>query len=166
MQSMSARLDDFWRLKLARTTKDDILIRCKFLLRRCKFYEICDEAAARSHGGEEESPYMQALLYLQTELAQVADSSSQTEFLACMGYLLASDKPKSPSEDHQSENTTASYTDPSGRLTSATHREEVNRRVWSRRTSVFEDILGFFPEDCVQPNDDLVSCTSAWQSLL
>lgn len=128
---------------------------------------MCDEAAGKSHDGTElESPYMQALLYLQTELAQVADSSSQTEFLACMGYLLASDKPKSASEDHQYENMTASYIDPNGKPINATHREEVDHKVWSRRTSVFEDILGFFPEDCVQPKDDLVSCTSAWQSLL
>ncbi|KAK9899070.1 hypothetical protein P389DRAFT_209091 [Cystobasidium minutum MCA 4210] len=106
VQSVSARLDDFWRLKLVRKTKYDVLFRCKFFLRRCKFYEMCDEASRQSRDdNEEDSPYMQALLYLQTELAQVTDSSSQSEFLACMGYLLASDKPPaangSPANDEE-----------------------------------------------------------------
>lgn len=128
---------------------------------------MCDEASRKPRDDTaEESPYMQALLYLQTELAQVTDSTSQNDFLACMGYLLASDKPQpadigtaNNKEDMQSSSTI-------GQSKRTEIDVEKDRGRWCRRTEVFEQLLDFFPEDCVQPKDDLVSCTSAWESLL
>lgn len=179
MQSASSRLNDFWKLKLLRPTKDDILTRCKFLIRRCKFYEMCDAAADCGSTDGEDSPYVTALLYLQTSLADVTDASSQQEFLACMGYLLAS---QSRGNRLQREDTAITNTDEeddmmaSQVLTSSNvggsktvlegDAPKVDKLRWERRTQVFEAIMAFLPEDAVQPKDNLVSCTNAWEGLL
>lgn len=136
---------------------------------------MCDKAAqsGESHN-DEDSPYMSALLYLQTDLAQVTDPASQQEFLACMGYLLAGQKPNKSEnlardEDAESEMIASQLLSlPEARESKIARSGvyHIDKALWARRTKVFEDITSFFPEDAVQPREDLVSCTSAWESLL
>lgn len=75
-----------------------MLLRCKFLIRRCKFFEMCDRIGATStasstftspEGMVEDDGSMAALLYLQTILAGVTAEGDQQEFLACMNHLIA-----------------------------------------------------------------------------
>lgn len=120
---------------------------------------------------------MQALLYLQTELAQVTGSVSQTEFLSCMGYLLSAqhhhgqddDDAVIPSEDEMvASQLLRANSESQGKvsLLSSANHSTIDMPTWRRRTKVFEELLAFLPEDAVQPHDDLVSCTSAWETLL
>lgn len=140
---------------------------------------MCDRAAefAGSDDGEE-SPYMKALLYLQTDLADVTDGTSQQEFLSCMGYLLAGQsnknaeqrdntKPDAENEDDMvASQLLAMPNTENGKSRATGAGSQINKLLWARRTRVFEAILEFLPESAVQPKDDLVSCTNAWESLV
>ncbi|XP_074644616.1 muskelin-like isoform X2 [Tubulanus polymorphus] len=55
------RLDDFWALKLSRPSKDQLLQKCLYLIRKQEFQEVAA------------SEPMQALQYLQTSLAETVD---------------------------------------------------------------------------------------------
>jgi hypothetical protein len=106
---------------------------------------MCDMAAAAAAPEDpEESPYMTALGYLQTELASVAGPSDQSEFLACMSYLIGGNV------------STLARLDP----------KALSIQQWKKRTEVFEEIIHFFPSDEVQPDGDLLSCTNAWDNML
>ncbi|XP_061418708.1 muskelin isoform X2 [Lethenteron reissneri] len=61
------RLDDFWALKLCRPAREDLLRRCRYLIRKHRFQEkaVTEPVAA--------------LTYLQTELADTVDHSDPTE---------------------------------------------------------------------------------------
>lgn len=76
---MSTRLGDFWRLKLHRTGKNEILRRSQFIIRRCRFYEMLEQP---------DSDPMSALLYLQSHLSSVVGPEDQQDLLACTNYLL------------------------------------------------------------------------------
>lgn len=57
------RLDDFWQLELRRPTHEQILKRCKLIIRKHKFQEL---ALSNS---------MEALEYLQTRVFEIIDHS-------------------------------------------------------------------------------------------
>ncbi|KAI3652008.1 hypothetical protein MP228_003311 [Amoeboaphelidium protococcarum] len=67
-QPQNVRLDDFWLLKLKRPSYGEILQRCRFMLRRQQFKEMCASADS-----------MQALRYLQSELSAVVDHSNSEQ---------------------------------------------------------------------------------------
>ena len=79
-ETVSTRLGDFWRLKLHRAAKYDILQRCQFIIRRCRFYEMCEQP---------DCDPMNALLYLQSHLSSVVGPEDQQDLLACTSYLLS-----------------------------------------------------------------------------
>src|SRR3990167_10410013 len=61
------RLDDFWSLKLTRSSTDDILTEIKFLIRKQKYLELC---ASSNH--------LEALAFLQSKLSEVTNHQEQT----------------------------------------------------------------------------------------
>ncbi|XP_014670808.1 PREDICTED: muskelin-like [Priapulus caudatus] len=63
------RLDDFWSLRLSRPSRDTLLRRCRYLIRKHRFQEIATCAPAA------------ALRYLQTELAELVDHHDEDETL-------------------------------------------------------------------------------------
>lgn len=139
---------------------------------------MCDAAADCEVNDNEDSPYITALLYLQTKLAEVTDTQSQQEFLSCMGYLLASQRQEKlahqiSTDQHaeggdqmmESQFLTAEGADGNGHLLSESS-VTADKQQWARRTQVFEAIMAFLPDGAVQPRDNLVSCTNAWESLL
>lgn len=87
---------------------------------------------------------MNALLYLQTSLASVAIEADQSEFLACMSYLLVAKNGNGDSKAHPRP----------GAL-------DGSSVTWRQRTSVFEALLSFFPEESREPREDLVSVSAA-----
>merc|ERR1711894_219704 len=81
------RLDDFWGLRLCRPSREHLMRKCKYLIRRHKFHELAKE-----------SP-MRALTFLQTDLAATVDHNDieeTTEF-----QLLASTLFKDHDEDQE-----------------------------------------------------------------
>lgn len=53
------RLDDFWKLQLCRPSRDQVLTKCKLLIRKQKFEEL---AMTNS---------LEALEYLQTQVSEI-----------------------------------------------------------------------------------------------
>ncbi|XP_064633309.1 muskelin-like [Lineus longissimus] len=119
------RLDDFWALKLSRPSKEQLLRKCKYLLRKQRFQEIASTNPVN------------ALRYLQTDLAQTVDHSDlddSREF-----QLLASELFK----DSETE-TEVTLLNP-----------DVNEHFISR-TKLFDMLVGFFPDDMTQPKCNLI----------
>ena len=61
------RLGDFWKLELQRPNRDEVLRKCRNMIRQCKFSELAASDA------------MNALKYLHTSLASVVDHSNPIE---------------------------------------------------------------------------------------
>uniref|UniRef100_T1J0F1 Muskelin N-terminal domain-containing protein n=1 Tax=Strigamia maritima TaxID=126957 RepID=T1J0F1_STRMM len=84
------RLDDFWSLQLCRPSREQLLRRCKRLIRKHQFQEIVSSDSIR------------ALQYLQTELAATIDHSDPEE--AKEFQLLASTLFRVPTEEDDALN--------------------------------------------------------------
>lgn len=97
---------------------------------------------------------MNALLFLQTSLASVASEADQSDFLACMSYLLAA-KNGHISGDAEAATQIVNGSAPRG------DSKAVSAYTWRQRTAVFEALLGFFPESSRQPSEDLVAVSAA-----
>jgi hypothetical protein len=81
----STRLDDLWNLELVRPSVAEVLRKAKFKLRQQRFLEMADELNAAGLGA------MQALIYLQTQVAQVVNHEIAEEgyaFRKLMSHLL------------------------------------------------------------------------------
>ncbi|PWN26502.1 hypothetical protein BDZ90DRAFT_233131 [Jaminaea rosea] len=75
--AMPARLDDLWSLKLIRPGVCEALRRAKFTLRQQRFKEMT-ALGARAAGGDGLAA-MEALMYLQTQVAEVVDHDKAHE---------------------------------------------------------------------------------------
>ncbi|XP_033744964.1 muskelin-like isoform X1 [Pecten maximus] len=120
------RLDDFWTLKLCRPTAENLLRRCKYLIRKFKFQEM-SESDSRS-----------AMLYLQASLAEIVDHNNpeeRSEF-----QLLASTLFKAEEEEDV-------FNEMAGVETSEHYQS---------RTELFDKLVAFFPEQMTQPKGNLV----------
>ncbi|XP_022109692.1 muskelin-like [Acanthaster planci] len=121
------RLDDFWSLELVRPLKDQVVRRCKHLIRKHRFQEIAM------------SNPVQALRYLQTELYETVNHKDEQETKEFQ--LLASSlfRPRLEVPDHL--------------LT--VHTEESHPH-YSTRTQLFDTLVNFFPDSMSQPKGNLV----------
>eukprot|EP00051_Salpingoeca_urceolata_P006576 m.86923 g.86923 ORF g.86923 m.86923 type:complete len:836 (+) comp14891_c0_seq3:166-2673(+) len=84
------RLADFWSLRLLKPSREDILNRCFFFLRKQRYLEMC------------KSDPRNALKYLQTELAAVVDhndAAQSTDFRELASSLFAAPESSSTLED-------------------------------------------------------------------
>ena len=61
------RLGDFWKLKLQRPSREEVLRRCKILIRQSKFSELAAQDS------------MLALKYLHSSLASIIDHKNAQE---------------------------------------------------------------------------------------
>jgi hypothetical protein len=90
-------LDDFWVMNLVRAAPEEVIRRAKYLVRRQRFREMC-----------EEQPAVKALRYLQTEVSDVVDHTNPEEtsvFRSLLAHLLVPSallsvgEPSIPSKD-------------------------------------------------------------------
>ncbi|KAF8550620.1 galactose oxidase [Imleria badia] len=75
------RLDDFWVMNLVRAAPEEVIRQAKYLIRRQRFREMC-----------EEQPAVKALRYLQTEVSEVVDHTNPEEtsvFRSLLTHLLS-----------------------------------------------------------------------------
>ncbi|KAF8134289.1 Muskelin N-terminus-domain-containing protein [Boletus edulis] len=75
------RLDDFWAMNLVRAAPDEVIRQAKYLIRRQRFREMC-----------EEQPAVKALRYLQTDVSDVVDHTDPEEtsvFRSLLAHLLS-----------------------------------------------------------------------------
>ncbi|XP_077487639.1 muskelin 1 isoform X1 [Amblyomma americanum] len=127
--SPKVRLDDFWSLQLCRPSKEQLLRRCRQLVRQHCFREITFEDP------------LAALRYLQTELADTVDHSNVEE--ERQFQLQASSLFKHPDTDRDDA------------ITAAPLGDDPDYK-FQLRTSLFDTIVEFFPESMTQPKGNLV----------
>ncbi|XP_054707459.1 muskelin-like isoform X2 [Uloborus diversus] len=120
--SLKMRLDDFWSLHLYRPTKEMLLRQCSRIIRQHKFQEI----AARDQ--------IEALHYLQTELASTIDhkNSDETKEFQLLACNLFKEK-ESEVKDELSVDET-----------------------YNHRSQLFDQLIDFFPDHMTQPKDNLL----------
>lgn len=124
------RLDDFWSLKLSRPSREHLLRRCRYLIRKQRFHEM----AARD-------PY-EALRYLQHELSETVthdDPEESKEFRLIASSLFS----QSVSTQDRMETGADSLSPP------------LNDG-FAGRTQLFDTLVSFFPEHMTQPKGNLV----------
>ncbi|CAG8451778.1 448_t:CDS:10 [Paraglomus occultum] len=112
------RLDDFWDLRLIRPTTEEILRKIRFHIRKQKFREMCLDP----------SYSVDALKFLQTQLAEVVDHSNETEsaeFRSLTTDLVYRNRGKRPD-------------------------------TFQSRTELYETLLEYFPEIMKQPKGNLI----------
>ncbi|KAI0268725.1 Muskelin N-terminus-domain-containing protein [Gloeopeniophorella convolvens] len=126
------RLDDFWSMSLSRPWRDEIVRRGTFQIRCQQFREACTT-----------TPAVQALRFLQTEVAEVADhASAEGDVLRdLLSHLLGR---SAPAPD-------AGTPDP------------VAHENYQTRTEVFQRLLEFFPPDAKEPVADLVDMIDRYE---
>lgn len=130
--SPKVRLDDFWSLQLCRPSKEQLLRRCKHLVRQHCFREITFKDP------------LSALRYLQTELSDTVDHSNPEEEREFQ--LQAASLFKNPDADREEVTAT---TAPLGGSSDSDYRFQL-------RTNLFDTIVEFFPESMTQPKGNLV----------
>ncbi|CAG8499389.1 16163_t:CDS:10 [Acaulospora morrowiae] len=114
--SRKQRLDDFWVIYLIRPEPDNILRRIKFQIRKQRFWEMCLEGDS-----------IKALKYLQNQLSQVVDHTSETE-----------------SEEFR------------GLTSNLFYNIKNDIDLFDVRTELFEKLLEFFPDEMKQPKGNLI----------
>ncbi|XP_014296993.1 muskelin [Microplitis demolitor] len=129
------RLDDFWQLKLCRPKQDQILRRCKLIIRKHKFKEL---ALCNS---------MKALEYLQKDISEIVDHSDveQTKDFQLLTSVLFYEQDflrHTPKSSDISLNTSSS--------------DMLAKEFHQRRTKLFDQLMEFFPEKLTQPRTNLV----------
>lgn len=141
------RLGDFWKLQLQRPGREEVLRRCKILIRQSKFSEV----AAQDQ--------MLALKYLHTSLSSVVDHQNSKEEREYQ--LLTSELFRSPSH-HQG---------PTKRLTSKRSREgsplhqNKEDRTYNLRSSLYDKLASHFPEAMTHPRGHLIDLIPYTSSL-
>ena len=80
----NTRLCDFWRLNLHRPSSADIVGRCRYLIRRRKFKELCAENSR------------EAMRFLQTELSEVVNHKDEAQAAEFQALTLSLFKPQPP----------------------------------------------------------------------
>jgi len=129
--SMKLRLDDFWMLKLERSTAEDLVRSCKYRIRKLRYIELV-----------EENP-IQALTYLQNEVSELVDHLDQTEreeFTSLASSLFGQNTASSSDEDE---------------LMDTEDEEKESSNKYKRRMEVFDDLATFYPSNMIQPEEHL-----------
>jgi len=124
------RLDDFWSMSLSRPAREEIVRRGTFQIRCQQFRETCMTL-----------PAVQALRFLQAEVAEVADPASEEgEVLReLLAPLIGRSTPSSGVISPPSPGTM-----------------RVNPETFKARREMFERLMEFFPKEAKEPSADLV----------
>ncbi|XP_015597500.1 muskelin isoform X2 [Cephus cinctus] len=138
------RLDDFWQLRLCRPSQEEILKKCKLIIRKHKFEEL----ALRNS--------IEALEYLQTQISEIIDHSDEEqtkEFQLLVSVLFQTkDQPDSNVDETSS---TDSWNSSLGNILTA-HKNLTPRDIHIRRRELYDKLTEFFPENLTQPRANLI----------
>ncbi|XP_014207147.1 muskelin [Copidosoma floridanum] len=132
------RLDDFWQLELRRPSHEQILDKCKLIIRKYKFAELAVVDT------------FEALDYLQTQVAEIIDHKDEqqikelhmlTSLLFCNQF---GHKELSDEDDEISKFCELGL-----------NEKDKRQRIHSRRTELYDKLSEFFPESLTQPRVNL-----------
>jgi hypothetical protein len=148
------RLDDFWKLKLEKPSRDHILNYCKYLIRKQHYEELSKVNR------------INALRYLQTELFETinkTDASQLSEFHKLASFLFRTNS--GPSEEEATNPNLASpttseiSTDDSCSSLSTTTEEKspkLSLETRNQRNLLFNKLIELLPEELCQPRNNLI----------
>ncbi|KAK2582051.1 hypothetical protein KPH14_002756 [Odynerus spinipes] len=138
------RLDDFWQLKLCRPSHEQILKKCKLIIRKHKFEELALNNS------------IEALEYLQTKVSEIIDHDDieQTKEFQLLTSILFREQTKSLEEATGSS--TASSAVLGNFLGMNTNRCVTLRNIHTLRIELYDKLAEFFPESLTQPRVNLI----------
>lgn len=128
--SMKLRLDDFWMLKLERSTRDDLVRTCKYKIRKLRYTEFVAQDPIK------------ALTYLQNEVSELVDHNEQSErdeFTSLASSLFGQSSSHTPEEDSISDQ----------------EEHQIPSHIYKMRMEVFDELVAFYPRDMIQPKENL-----------
>ncbi|XP_058797930.1 muskelin [Phymastichus coffea] len=133
------RLDDFWQLQLCKPSHDQILKKCKLIIRKHKFEEL-----AMSNS-------IAALQYLQTNVSEIIDheDKEQRNEFQMLASLLFRESTDFGDESMQNNEGTNNFL-------SINSDDPVARKIHSRRIELYDKLSEFFPESLTQPRANLI----------
>ncbi|XP_046436398.1 muskelin isoform X1 [Neodiprion lecontei] len=138
------RLDDFWQLELCRPSHEQILRKCKLIIRKHKFEELAMKNS------------IEALEYLQTQVYEIIDHADpeQTKEFQLLASVLFREQERSM--DNSLDLDPASSTSSSDRINSVVPKNFTMHDIHARRTELFDKLTEFFPESLTQPRANLI----------
>ncbi len=125
----ASRLGDFWRLTLARPSRNDVARRCQLSLRKGKFTEL---AASSSK--------IDAVGYLQTKLSEVVDhddKEQEQDFQKLVAQMFLSKSNAAKKEDEDDD-------------------DDEEDEIHVMRNDLFEKLACYFPASMTHPRSSLV----------
>ncbi|XP_048579219.1 muskelin isoform X2 [Nematostella vectensis] len=126
--SPKLRLDDFWSLKLSRPSKDYVLRRCKYFIRKQRFFELTTRDP------------IAGMQYLQNDLSDTVahdNVEERIEFQRLSRMLFEAPKTEESMQCEEEE-----LSPPSN--------------LYVGRTQLFDKLVSFFPDHMTQPKGSLV----------
>ncbi|ORZ34096.1 Muskelin N-terminus-domain-containing protein [Catenaria anguillulae PL171] len=140
-EAASARLDDFWELRLHRPSVEDVVRECSFMLRRQQFLSLANQG----------TDPIRALQYLQTEVAGVVDHSRPEEVQALAGLSMRLFmSPSSPTPMPRSSSQDMMMVEDSQQP----HVDQ-GEDGFEARSALYDRLAGFFPKGMKQPEGSL-----------
>ncbi|XP_046813351.1 muskelin isoform X2 [Vespa crabro] len=138
------RLDDFWQLKLCRPSHEQILKKCKLIIRKHKFEELALNNS------------IEALEYLQTKVSEIIDhdDTEQTKEFQLLTSILFREQTRSL--DEAAGSNSASSTVLGNFLGMNTDQCITVRNVHTLRIELYDKLAEFFPESLTQPRVNLI----------
>ncbi|CAD1479858.1 unnamed protein product, partial [Heterotrigona itama] len=137
------RLDDFWQLKLCRPSHEQILKRCKLLIRKHKFKELALNNS------------VEALEYLQTKVSEIIDHNDveQTkEFQLLTSLLFREQNLRGARNSNGSDAVLGNLVD----MDTSSFWCSTTRDIHTLRTELYDKLTEFFPESSTQPRANLI----------
>jgi len=151
------RLGDFWKLHLKRPGRDEVLRKCKILIRQSKFSELAAQDS------------MVALRYLHTSLSSVVDHNNAQEEREYQ--LLTSELFRTPATPIGTQNQKRSSK--RSREGSPLHHQQQHQqaaasnedRTYSLRNGLYDKLASHFPERMTHPRGHLIDLIPYTSSL-
>lgn len=126
-RQQNMRLDDFWRLKLVRVNKEQLLRHCQYIVKKLRFGELVAQDPVA------------ALSFLQTDISAIVnhdDPQESSEFRQLASSLFTTLPPAPPSP--------------------FTAAEGLSTLCKTRRNEVYQELSSYFPEEMTQPRESIL----------
>ncbi|KAI4496372.1 hypothetical protein M0804_000182 [Polistes exclamans] len=142
------RLDDFWQLQLCRPSHEQVLQKCKLIIRKHKFEELALNNS------------VEALEYLQTKVSEIIDHNDkeQEKEFQLLTSVLFREQTRSLDETADSNPTSSAVS--SNFIDINTDQYVKIGKVHALRIELYDKLAEFFPDSLAQPRVNLIDLVS------
>ncbi|XP_078047275.1 muskelin 1 [Augochlora pura] len=139
------RLNDFWQLKLRKPSQEEVVKRCKLLIRKHKFKELAMSSS------------VEALEYLQTQVSEIIDHNDmeQTKEFQLLTSILFREQNSVLGEAMNSNSSANLLFENFCHMTGSMYAQN-GRDVHTLRTELYDVLTEFFSESLTQPRANLI----------